>query len=47
MKSMGNQNAQLWDEEDGFFYDILRYPDGSFPKVSSSITRRADPAIRS
>src|SRR5581483_5297822 len=23
---------QLWDERDGFFYDVLRYPDGRFRK---------------
>src|SRR6185295_15521189 len=22
----------LWDDQDGFFYDVLRYPDGSFHK---------------
>jgi hypothetical protein len=32
MKHMGNRNYQLWDEDDGFFYDVLRYPDGSFQK---------------
>jgi hypothetical protein len=32
MKSMGNRNYQLWDEQDGFFYDVLRYPDGRFRK---------------
>ena len=32
MKRMGNRDYQLWDEEDGFFYDVLRYPDGSFHK---------------
>ena len=32
MKHMGNRNYQLWDEEDGFFYDVLRYADGSFHK---------------
>ncbi len=32
MKHMGNRNYQLWDEEDGFFYDILRYPNGTFHK---------------
>ncbi|HEV3165224.1 MAG TPA: glucosidase [Isosphaeraceae bacterium] len=34
MKNMGNRNYQLWDEEDGFFYDVLRYPDGRFRKFS-------------
>jgi hypothetical protein len=32
MKKMGGRNYQLWDEEDGFFYDVLRYRDGSFHK---------------
>lgn len=32
MKHMGGRDFQLWDEEDGFFYDVLRYPDGSFHK---------------
>ncbi len=32
MKNMGGSGYQLWDEEDGFFYDVLRYPDGSFEK---------------
>ena len=33
MKKMGGRDYQLWDEEDGFFYDVLRYPDGSLPQV--------------
>ena len=32
MKHMGNRDYQLWDEHDGFFYDVLRYPDGRFRK---------------
>jgi hypothetical protein len=32
MKKMGGRRFQLWDEEDGFFYDVLRYPDGEFQK---------------
>ena len=32
MKKMGGRNYQLWDEEDGFFYDVLRYPNGEFHK---------------
>jgi hypothetical protein len=32
MKNMGGQKYSLWDEDDGFFYDVLRYPDGSFEK---------------
>lgn len=33
MKHMGNRDYNLWDEEDGFFYDVLRYPDGNFHKL--------------
>jgi len=33
MKQMGNRNYNLWDEEDGFFYDVLRYPAESFHKL--------------
>ena len=32
MKHMGGREYSLWDENDGFFYDILRYPDGEFHK---------------
>lgn len=32
MKHMGGREYALWDEKDGFFYDVLRYPDGSFHK---------------
>jgi hypothetical protein len=32
MKRMGGRDYQLWDEEDGFFYDVLRRADGSFQK---------------
>jgi mannosylglycerate hydrolase MGH1-like protein len=32
MKHMGGRQYTLWDEKDGFFYDILRYPNGDFHK---------------
>ncbi len=32
MKKMGGRNYQLWDEAEGFFYDVLRYPNGEFHK---------------
>jgi hypothetical protein len=32
MKHMGGRDAHLFDSEDGFFYDVLRYPDGSAQK---------------
>jgi hypothetical protein len=34
MKRMGGRDYQLWDEDDGFFYDVLRYPDGRFQKFA-------------
>lgn len=34
MKHMGeNSDHNLWDEEDGFFYDVMRYPDGGYEKI--------------
>ncbi len=32
MKHMGNKDYALFDKKDGFFYDVLRYPDGRFKK---------------
>ncbi|MBY0530001.1 MAG: glucosidase [Rhabdochlamydiaceae bacterium] len=32
MKKRGNQNYEMWSEKDGFFYDVLTYPDGKFAK---------------
>ena len=32
MKKAGGADYQLWDEDDGFFYDVLRHPDGRFEK---------------
>jgi Mannosylglycerate hydrolase MGH1-like glycoside hydrolase domain len=28
MDGVGENDDQMWDEQDGFFYDILRFPDG-------------------
>ena len=32
MKRMGPGGYQLWDDEDGFFYDVLTFPNGDFRK---------------
>lgn len=32
MKHMGRRDLSLFDAKDGFFYDVLRYPDGSSKK---------------
>ena len=29
MNNRGNDGIELWDEEDGFFYDVLHLPDGT------------------
>lgn len=34
MKNMAGKHVSLWDEDDGFFHDILRYPDGSYQQLS-------------
>jgi hypothetical protein len=33
MDPMGEHPDELWDEEDGFFYDVLRFPDGSASRI--------------
>jgi hypothetical protein len=32
MKIRGHRDYELWSEKDGFFYDVLTYPDGKFEK---------------
>ena len=33
MDAVGEHEDEMWDEEDGFFYDILRLPDGSATRL--------------
>ncbi|MFD3588808.1 glucosidase [Streptomyces sp. NPDC058683] len=33
MNRIGDDNHSLWDEEDGFFYDVLRLPDGTATRL--------------
>ena len=33
MKSLGSEHESMWDEEDGFFYDVLRRPDGTATRL--------------
>ena len=35
MDRVGVQADELWDEEDGFFYDLLRLPDGSVQRIKT------------
>ncbi len=39
MNNIGDEDTELWNERDGFYYDILRLPDGEgFPlKVRSMV----------
>jgi hypothetical protein len=30
MNDLGGEGIALWDEEDGFYYDVLHLPDGAF-----------------
>jgi Glycosyl hydrolase family 63 C-terminal domain len=33
MNDLGGEGIDLWDEEDGFFYDVLHLPDGSSRRI--------------
>lgn len=33
MKEMGGRADSLWDEADGFFYDVIQYPGGGYTKL--------------
>jgi len=35
MDRIGVQEDELWDEEDGFFYDVLRFTDGSVQRIKT------------
>jgi len=35
MDRVGVNEDELWDEEDGFFYDLLRLPDGSAERIKT------------
>ena len=43
---VGPDGVSLWDEQDGFFYDVLRRPDGSSRPAEGALARRADAAGR-
>ena len=33
MDHMGDENESMWDEEDGFYYDLLKLPDGTSTRL--------------
>ena len=39
-------DAGMWDEEDGFFYDVLRLPDGSAAAAEGALDGRPAAAVR-
>ena len=38
--------GEMWDEEDGFFYDVLRTPDGAAAAAQGPLDGRAAAAVR-
>jgi hypothetical protein len=34
MKNMGGKGVSLWSQEDGFFHDVIQYPDGHFETLA-------------
>ena len=46
MDRIGDNDDELWDEEDGFFYDVLRLPDGQRDAAQGAVDGRAAAAVR-
>ena len=46
MNNIGGEGIELWDEEDGFYYDVLHLPDGAHIPLQGPLDGRADPAVR-
>ena len=46
MDRIGDNRDELWDEEDGFFYDVLRLPDGQASPAQGALDGRAAAAVR-
>jgi hypothetical protein len=40
MDRMGENHDKMWDEEDGFFYDVLRLPNGDAFRLKVSRSPR-------
>ena len=43
---IGDHPDELWDDEDGFFYDVLRRPDGTGERLEGALARRPAAALR-
>ena len=46
MDRIGEHHDEMWDEEDGFFYDVLRLPDGIGHAPEGPLHGGAAPALR-
>ena len=46
MNDMGGEGVELWNEEDGFFYDVLHLPDGDGHAAEGPVARGAGAALR-
>ena len=46
MDRVGEHHDEMWDEEDGFFYDVLRLPDGQAHAPEGALDGRAAAALR-
>ena len=46
MDRIGENHDEMWDEEDGFFYDLLRLPDGQADAPEGAVDGRAAAALR-
>ena len=43
---IGDHPDEMWDEEDGFFYDVLRLPDGTGTPAQGALARRPAADVR-
>ena len=46
MDRIGDNKDEMWDEADGFYYDVLRLPDGTRPAPQGPLDGRAAAAVR-
>ena len=46
LNGVGVDSVPLWDEDDGFFYDILHLDSGRVHPAEGAVAGRADPAAR-
>ena len=44
VNKMGGRQGGLWDDEDGYYYDVLKLPDGRCFPHQRAVDRRTDPA---